>query len=264
MIQALVEPFRENLSRASARSVALLLDFDGTLAPIVPTPDQAEALPTARDALVRLAALPSNQLVTAVISGRMLSDLRSKISWEGSVLAGNHGLEIEWQGGSYTHEEAHRALPELDLFVRQLNARLDAFPGAWIEEKGLSIAVHYRQLEEALVLQLRSLVEDFARPMAALEMRAGKKVWELLPAVDWDKGTTVHFILERARVPGDTLVAYLGDDLTDEDAFREVNRLNGISVKVGETDMPTDARRRLPGPLEVALFLQALAVLYNV
>ncbi len=262
MLSAILNIFEQHVLSHPPKPIAVLLDFDGTLAPIAETPEEAEILPLSRYALARLGALPHRGVVTAIISGRMLANLHTKVDWDGTCLAGTHGLEIECGGLAHVNDEAERAAPQLVEFARKLSVDLPNFPGAWAEVKQLGVAVHYRQMEEDKLPELRTAVENAMQGYEKLTLREGKKVLEALPAVDWNKADAVRYILQRTGHPTGALVAYFGDDVTDEDAFREVNDLGGVSVKVGGGE--TAAKAVIEGPSDVAAFLQALADMYNV
>jgi len=262
MLDAVLNIFKQQVQATPPRPVAVLLDFDGTLAPIAATPEEAQMHPLARQSLARLGALPHQRVATAIISGRMLADLRTKVDWDGTCLAGTHGLEIQCGDQVYVNEEAERAAPQLVQLSRRLSTSLPRFPGAWAEKKKLGIAVHYRQMDEVKLPELRAEVEDALKDFSGLRLREGKKVLEVLPAVEWNKAHAVRFVLRQLGHPAGALVGYFGDDTTDEDAFREVNGLGGVSVKVGGGE--TAARATIGGPSDVAAFLQTLAAMYNV
>jgi trehalose 6-phosphate phosphatase len=224
---------------------ALLLDFDGTLAPIVSDPAAACPSPSMRAVLEVLARHPRYRL--ALISGRGLADLRRRIGDEGWYLAGNHGLEIEGPAGRYDHPEALRLRPQMTALRHELQAALAQIPGAIVEDKGLTLSVHYRQVPVARVPEVKRQVEHYTRPAlesGVLVLRAGKAVLEIRPNVAWGKGEAVRWIIERLRqYPPTTsvLALYLGDDETDEDAFRALPP-SGIGIVVG-SDRPHSAAR---------------------
>lgn len=236
-----------------AGDLALLLDFDGTLAPIVARAGEAEASPEARRAVSRLvrAGVP-----VAVISGRSLADVRARLGITDIYYAGNHGLEIEGPGVARRHAEAVRARDRLSAVRQALEARLSAVPGAWVEDKGLSLSVHYRETPAERWEEVEGAVRAGAG--ADLEVRSGKRVWEVRPRVDWDKGRAVEFLLESWGRPG-LWPLYIGDDETDEDAFRALGD-RGLGVRVTEDpSAPTAAGAWVRDPAEVEAFLIRLA-----
>jgi trehalose 6-phosphate phosphatase len=244
----------EVLSHLRDGDLALLLDFDGTLAPIVPRAGDAQALPGSRRAIERL--VEAGRAV-AVISGRGLADVRARLGLEGIHYAGNHGLEIEGPGVMRRHPEAERGRARLEEVRENLLSSLEGIPGAWVEDKGLTLSVHYREAEpeswRAVEGRVRSASAD-----EALEVRAGKRVWEVRPRVDWDKGRAVGFLLQVWGEPRRWPV-YVGDDVTDEDAFRVVHGV-GLGVKVTEEpDAPTAAAAWVRDPSELESFLERWA-----
>jgi len=259
----LLRRLRENVDARNPRPLALFSDFDGTLAPIAPTPAEAHILPQSREALRRLALAEGGRLLVGILSGRPLAELAEKLPLPGALLAGNHGLEIATPAGTFIHPQARLARPELDRLKTELEPELDRFPGAWIEDKGFGLAVHYRQLAPDLRDALASAVMDSVRGFSLSHLTRGRCVWELRPAIDWNKGKALGHMLEVAVAPPHTLTMYFGDDTTDEDAFRAVNERGGLSVLVREDQVESCSAHRLASPAEVADFLSQLALLYN-
>lgn len=253
----------QNLEGENPRPLAVFSDFDGTLAAIAPTPDEAHILPQALDALQELAQVDDRRVLVGILSGRRLSELRRKLPLKGILLAGNHGLEIATPVGVVLHRQARSAKPEFAQFKATLKGTLRGFPGAWIEDKELGLAVHYRQLAPELSSALAAAISEAAAGLKTCRLMHGRCVWELRPAIDWDKGRALAYMLDIAKTAPEVLALYLGDDTTDEDAFREVNRRAGISILVSEDHVQSCATHRLGSPGEVADFLSQLALLYN-
>lgn len=246
--------------RRSGRLV-LLLDFDGTLAPIVARPELARPLPAATAAIERLRGRGDVEL--AIISGRGLNDARRLARVEGIVYAGNHGMEIEGPGVHEVHAEARAARPLLERVVEDLERRLASVPGALVEDKGLTLSVHYRLVDPDGVPGVRDAVLQSIAPYPGLRVTEGKMVLEIRPRVEWDKGRAVDFLLAHLEPPPGAPVLYLGDDTTDEDAFRALARrgdalAEGILV-AERPPVTTAARSYLRTPAEVAELLAALA-----
>jgi trehalose 6-phosphate phosphatase len=213
--------------------LVVLLDFDGTLAPIVERPDAAEMPTRTRDAVRRLIAAPGTYV--AVVSGRGLRDARERAGLGGIAYAGNHGMEIEGAGLHRIHPEAAAARPLLEQVQERLVRRLADVPGALVEDKGLTLSVHTRMVDRALVAGVGSAVFQVVREVTGLRVTEGKEVLEVRPNVDWDKGRAVAFILESLAPAQGTPVIYIGDDRTDEDAFRVLKeRKGGEGVLVAE------------------------------
>ncbi|MDH4100458.1 MAG: trehalose-phosphatase [Nitrospirota bacterium] len=221
----------EIAGRLSGRQVSVFLDFDGTLAPIVNRPEDA-VLPTSmKEILQQLAGVAP----LAIVSGRGSGNAREKVGIPGLVYAGNHGLEIEGEGLSYTIPEAVAAQDKIACVMAELRGVVDdlGMPGAVFEDKGLTASIHYRLLEgdvEAFLKALRNHLRPYAEN-GALRIVEGKKVVEIRPGVAWDKGKAVEWLLAQERFKG-SIPVYAGDDLTDCDAFRAIDG-TGISVAVG-------------------------------
>jgi trehalose 6-phosphate phosphatase len=244
----------ETTVRAS-RYLWIGLDFDGTLTPLVDTPEAAILDPCVRETLVALLAIPS--VAIAVISGRALADVREKVGLDGIVFAGNHGLEIE--GQDFKHRDAAAAVLSRDLteIALRLDERLHRIPGVLIEHKILSLSVHYRLSPPERLEFIRMTVKDILRTDSCFEIRAGSNVWEIRPAAAVDKGTAVTFLKNYQTGPN-SLAIYIGDDISDEDAFKALPA--GITVLVGE-NRPTSARYQVSSPAETLRFLNWLSLI---
>ncbi len=237
-----------------ARRVALFLDFDGTLAPLVPDPAGARMDEAVRQALAAIAS--GDRSVVTIISGRGLDHLRERVGLPDLIYAGNHGLEIEGRGLSFLEPAAAAARGELRAVTQRLEPALRTIPGAFVEYKVLTTSVHYRNVAaEDRGRVERAVLEAVAPAAGLLRLGTGKMLWEILPKTDWNKGAAVRWILD--RVGGDGMVSiYFGDDRTDEDAFRALP--DGLTFKVGCAER-TDARYRVSGPAAVEEFLEWLA-----
>ncbi len=243
--------------RRSGRLV-LLLDFDGTLAPIVERPERAAIPPETRRALDGLRTLPGVEV--AVVSGRGMADVRERAALGPIAYAGNHGMEIHGAGIERIHPQAAAARPLLERAAGRIEARLAAIGGAFLEDKGLTLSVHYRQAPDRAD-EVRRVVDDAAGGEAELKVTAGKMVLEVRPRVEWDKGKAVLFLLDQMRPPAGAPVLYLGDDATDEDAFRALAgwREEGEGVLVADAPPAGSAARAwLRSPEEVGALFAAL------
>jgi alpha,alpha-trehalase len=172
--------------------------------------------------------------------------------------AGSHGYDIS--GPEVVAQRGTEYLPDLEQAQHELELELEEIPGAWVERKKFAVAIHFRQADEARVDEVRSAVERaHARRPDQLEKSSGKKIFELRPAMDWNKGRALSWLMEELGISGrGTVPLYLGDDTTDEDAFREI-RDSGVGIVVGEHHGSTAARYRLRDPDEVRRFLLRLA-----
>jgi len=243
------------MEHMGARRPALFLDYDGTLTPIVDRPDLANITDPMREGLRRLARL----CPVAVVSGRDLPDVRARVGVDGIFYAGSHGFDIAGPDGGHAPEAAQSAVPELDRAGVSLGTRLAGVPGVLLERKRFCLAVHYRLVDPGREMEVAEAAAEVAEASPRLRLGRGKKVFELLPAIQWDKGLAVNWLRQALHLDGDRFVPiYIGDDVTDEDAFRAL-RESGIGIAVLETPQPTAARYRLRNPEEVKEFLDALA-----
>jgi trehalose 6-phosphate phosphatase len=237
------------------RRPAIFLDYDGTLTPIVGRPEDAVLAPATRASIERLA----KEAPVAVVSGRDLADVRRMTGVEGIAYAGSHGLDLLGPDGS-TRQLGRDFLPELDAAEDELVVRARDVPGARVERKAFAIAVHVRQVEEDRLGQVEAAVADVAAAHPRLRRTGGKRIFELRPDVAWDKGKALAWLLDVLGLEGeDVLPVYVGDDETDEDAFRVV-RSGGLGVVVrGERDdRPTLARYALRDTEETRAFLDLI------
>jgi trehalose-phosphatase len=246
---------REIAARLRGRRLAAFLDYDGTLAPIAARPELAVMDGATRDALERLARLAT----VAVVSGRDLPDVRSRAG-PGLWYAGSHGFDIAGPSDErYEHPRGLAALPALGAAEGELRAALGAIAGALVERKRFSLAAHFRLVADEGVPAVARAVEAALARNPGLRTGCGKKVIELLPDFDWNKGAALLWLLgSLGLAPADVLPLYIGDDLTDEDAFRALAG-RGIGVAVLAEPRATAAHYRLRDPDEVRAFLGALA-----
>ena len=235
--------------------VFLCLDFDGTLVPIQTDPAACILDEETRDTLTRLAAMDRCRI--AVLSGRKLSDVQERVGIEGIYYGGNHGLHLTGPGLTFVHPGAVRARRLIAHFRRSLEKETRDLKGVWIEDKGLTLALHFRLAPKA---EAESARHVFLRLLAAdpgcsdLSCMKGKKVMELMPRVLWDKGRAALFIL--SLLPPNHLPVYAGDDRTDETAFTAL-AAKGITVRVGRS-RTTTAGYYLARQRDVLRFLKAL------
>jgi trehalose 6-phosphate phosphatase len=235
-----------------ADNLFLFLDYDGTLTPIVSRPELALCPSEVRRHLERLRDLPGVSL--AIISGRSLEDVWEKVGVSGITYVGNHGLEIENPVGRHKEILSPVRKRELKRITQDLQNSLKEIPGILFEEKGPILSVHYRNVPQKLFAQVRLVVEEKLRQRSDhWKITSGKMVLEIRPKVDFHKGEAVKEILKTFPSPG-LLPIYLGDDQTDEDAFRLLNE-QGITVYIGPGGFPSEAEFFLQNPDEVQEFL---------
>jgi len=247
----------EHVQEIAGRSgrVAVFLDYDGTLTPIVSQPEDAWLSDSMRHELQALAA----QAPVAILSGRDLDDVRRRVNLDGIVYAGSHGFDIAGPRG-LRKQVATEFLPKLDIAEKELQETLDGISGTRVQRKRFSIAAHYRNVEENDAPRVKRAVGEVTARHRELRRLDGKKVYELLPAIDWDKGKAVTWLLETLGLEsrsGGIRPIYIGDDRTDEDAFRALQQ-HGIGILVSEQLHPTAASYSVKDPDEVERFLRAL------
>ena len=240
--------------RANGRHLLLLLDFDGTLCEFQADPDQVYLSQSRRAALQRL----TRHATIGVVSGRRLEDVRRRCGIEGVIVAGLHGLEIEGIGERYVHPglpDATRAVEKASVGLRESTRGV---PGVFVEDKGASVAVHFRQADAD---GQRRAMEAFTRvagpsvDAGQLRVMRGSCVLELLPNIHWNKGSAVRWIADNVRQhSGEIFVVYIGDDVTDQDAFAAIER-EGMAIAASDR---VTADGRLDGPAAVERFLAAL------
>jgi len=239
---------------AAAGHIALFLDFDGTLVPIQSDP-AAPMLDT--DTAETLNAVARHEgIVTTIISGRAVEDLYERIRLGNVIYAGNHGLEILSRNLNFVEPVASARSAQLERLCDGLAAEVRGIAGAMVEYKGLTAAVHYRLAAETDIAEIRKVVHtSAARHGKFFRVSAGRKIFEILPRINWHKGAAVRWIVQHLGRTH-TLVIYVGDDTSDEEAFRVLPR--AITIKVGDAP-ETRARFRLPNPAAVHEFLSWLA-----
>ncbi|WP_349369370.1 trehalose-phosphatase [Salinarimonas sp.] len=235
---------------------ALFLDFDGTLVEIVDRPDAVAVKPGVPETLTRLSAALEGAL--AVVSGRPIAFLDAKLEPFTPDAAGLHGVERRLAGVLHPcRPEEH---PGLRRGIEGLHEALDPVENVIIEDKGCSVAVHWR-MAPAEEGRAKGLVEDLAERLGSdYRIQYGKMVAEILPALS-GKGPIIAKFMEEAPYAGKTPV-FIGDDLTDENGFETVNRLGGVAVRIGDGE--TVARYRLPSVSALAKTLHGWADLGRV
>ncbi|XP_030760036.1 trehalose-phosphate phosphatase B-like [Sitophilus oryzae] len=242
-----------------AKELALLLDYDGTLTPIVAHPDLATIPPETKTVLQDLSKIPN--IFIAVVSGRNVQNVKEKVGIDNIVYAGNHGLEVVYPNGSkYTHQ-----LPTtFDDQVKQLITELEnavVRDGAWIENKGASLTFHFRATPE----EKRPEIERTAREIIE---KAGFKVGnahcalEARPKVEWNKGKVALLILDKQygenKWQGNVKVIFAGDDTTDEDAMLALKG-NSVTFRIApNTQIATHATKILSSTQSVVHILKLI------
>src|ERR1043166_9192668 len=248
MIPSALEHVQEIVGRS--HQLAIFLDYDGTLTPIVSHPKKAFLSGSMRQTLQALAM----HAPVAILSGRDLDDIRRRVDIDTIIYGGSHGFDVAGPRG-LRNEVATDFMPRLDIVEKELDKELAGIPGARVERKRFSIAAHYRNVKASEVPEVDRAVSEVAGRSLELRRVDGKKVYELVPNIDWDKGKAVLWLLEQLGLErANARPIYIGDDCTDEDAFRALGQ-RGVSILVSEEPESTAAKYSLRDPQEVERFL---------
>ena len=249
-----LDRFEEIASKIEGKRVVLFLDYDGTLTPIVDRPEEA----CLDEGTKRALEAASQVCLVAIVSGRDLDDVRERVGIESLYYAGSHGFDIAGPGGLRLQSPQAKFLPILERAERDLRRALERIEGAQVERKRFSLAAHYRNVPEGEVDRVEEAVSRLADTYGPLRRSEGKKVFELQPKIDWHKGKAVLWLLDALGLEGpEVLPLYIGDDTTDEDAFRSLAD-RGVTIRVEEDPRSTEARYRVANPEEVGVFLGKL------
>jgi trehalose 6-phosphate phosphatase len=243
----------------AARRPAVFFDFDGTLSDIVNDPDAARPVAGATEALQKLA----EHCPVAVLSGRDLADVAKRIGVPGIWYAGSHGFELTAPDGTHhQNDAAAAAIPVLQQAAGQLHEQLRSIAGVVVEHKRFGVAVHYRNAQRDRVGEVAAAVRAAGR-RDGLRVTTGREVIELRPDLDWDKGKTLRWVIDHLP-EGSYTPVYLGDDITDEDAFDAVRHsdVQGVPILVrhnDDGDRATAALYALDSPARASEFTDRLA-----
>jgi trehalose 6-phosphate phosphatase len=254
----------KEVKRALAdREPAVFLDYDGTLTPIVERPEDATISDSMREAVRELAG----RCPVCVVSGRDRPVVQELMGLDDLIVAGSHGFDI-WSPneGTIQMEAGSGSAELLDAVRARLEDGAASIEGSLVEPKKTSVAIHYRLVSEDEKPGIKHLVDGLLEEYPDdLKVTPGKMVYEIQPKIDWDKGKAVLYLLEALELDReDVLPIYLGDDVTDEDAFQALSG-GGLGIFVGYADDPEVAGRDTAADYvlntveEVERFLAALA-----
>lgn len=274
--------FQRMMSSAEGKQIVVFLDYDGTLSPIVNDPERAFMSDLMRSALRQVAA----RFPTAIISGRSRQKVYDFVKLDQVYYAGSHGMDIMGppavhtrsynqtfsldqkvdkflQGnGTTIFQPAKEYLPTIKKMLNELRKQTCSVSGAFVEDNGFCISVHYRHVLDQDYDMLEGIVHGILRDYPSFHLTQGKKVLEIRPSIKWNKGDAIIYLLDNLGFSDLTTVLpfYIGDDRTDEDAFK-VLRSQGQGYPIIVTSVPreTSATHSLRDPSEVQTFLIRLA-----
>ncbi|SDL33696.1 trehalose 6-phosphatase [Salinimicrobium catena] len=253
VLPSAIKCFGELSAQFKGQTPLLFLDFDGTLSPIVEHHEDAEISDEMRELVEDLA----EKYPVAVVSGRGLADVKKRVGLPELFYAGSHGFEISGpKGFARDHEEAVKVMPVFNELQPILKEKLEHLPGVDFERKKFTLAVHYRQVLPEREREVHEIVEAVLKDHPQVIGAGGKKVIEIRPAIDWHKGKAVEFLKKEINKGKDTFSVYVGDDVTDEDAFKFV--ANGLGILVGDHGRDTYADYHLEDLEQVKQFFKRL------
>ncbi|MCA9403389.1 MAG: trehalose-phosphatase [Candidatus Omnitrophica bacterium] len=255
-IPAFFSHLEEITARLKDKELFLFLDYDGTLTPIVDTPDLAVISDEMREMVIRSAAAH----MTAIVSGRATDDVRSKVRVDGIYYAGSHGFEIVGPDGNvHQNPQAAQIRESVKTIHAELSDRLAGVKGALVEDVKYTISVHYRLVAETDFHKIEEAVTDTLERYPDFRRTSGKKVFEVRPKIDWDKGKAVEWIFDELQFDSTQHIAvYIGDDTTDEDAFA-VLKGKGFGILVADCAKESLAEYQVRDTPEVKKVLEFLA-----
>lgn len=235
--------------------VLLFIDYDGTLVPICEEPSLAK-LPLEEKRLLKvLSGIP--WLSVGIISGRSLEEVKKLVGVKGLFYAGNHGFEILFRGSIWLHPELERFKPALKRVAVELKRATEGINEILVEDKKVTVSIHYRKVTKKSPVSILKIISMVLEPYPEIfTITRGKKVYEVRPLISWDKGKAVVRLSRLLGFKSKSLTVYIGDDQTDEDAFRVLNE-DDISIRVGYK-RDSSARYFCKGSDEILHFLRQL------
>lgn len=261
-----LQKFEQIVSAFKGKQVVMFLDYDGTLSPIVEDPDRAFMSREMREALRDVAGF----LPTAIVSGRCRTKVYNFVRLSELYYAGSHGMDIKGPSKRRKCDKGNQAvffqaatefLPMIDEVYKALLKKTNSIPGAKVENNKFCLSVHFRCVDEKRWAALAGQVRLVLRGYPKLKLTQGRKVLEIRPTIEWDKGKALEFLLESLGYANsdDVLPVYIGDDRTDEDAFKVLHdRGQGFGILVSRVAKETCATYSLQEPSEVKEFLLRL------
>ncbi|XP_050224404.1 probable trehalose-phosphate phosphatase C isoform X2 [Mercurialis annua] len=269
--------FDQMMRAAKGKKIAIFLDYDGTLSPIVDNPDHAFMSDEMRAAVREV----SKYFPTAIISGRSRDKVKEFVKLSNVYYAGSHGMDImapprpvkscdgkchavstDKKGNEVRFQPAHKYLPAMQKILTELKEKVIKIQGARVEDNRFCVSVHYRLVREEDYELLEEKVKSVLGNYPDFHLNWGKKVMEIRPSIEWDKGHALEYLLDTLGLSNsnDVLPVYIGDDRTDEDAFKVIRkRGEGYPIIVTSSPKDTKASYSLNDPSEVLTFLLRLA-----
>ncbi|MCF6309391.1 MAG: trehalose-phosphatase [Sulfurimonas sp.] len=250
-----LQSFKKIESQFKDKEVVLFFDYDGTVTPIVSHPKDANLSVEMKNTLIEL----SNQCTLAVISGRGLNDIKSKVGIKGIYYSGSHGYEIEGPSIKMEYQPALEFVEIFDELEIELTNFLSGVEGALVERKKFSIALHYRNVSDSEVDIVEKAADNAVIKYPKIRKSYGKKVYELQPDLEWNKGKALEWLMEALNIEKrGSKIFYIGDDITDEDAFDAI-KTYGIGILVGGQARTTGAQYKLKNTDQTLHFLEILS-----
>ncbi|XVF64758.1 hypothetical protein PTKIN_Ptkin09bG0192500 [Pterospermum kingtungense] len=262
--------FEQIVAASKGKQIVMFLDYDGTLSPIVEDPDRA-FMPREMRAAVRDLA---RYFPTAIVTGRCRDKVYSFVKLAGLYYAGSHGMDIKGPSKSCKHKKgnqgvlfqpANEFLPMIDEVFKALVEKTKPIPGAKVENNKFCVSVHFRCVDEKSWAKLAEQVRSVLNQYPKLELTQGRKVLEIRPTIKWDKGRALEYLLEALGYANskDVLPVYIGDDRTDEDAFKVLrDRGQGLGILVSKVPKETNAFYSLQEPSEARLLILTCSFLH--
>ncbi|CAN6204296.1 unnamed protein product [Urochloa humidicola] len=261
--------FEQIVAASEGKRIVMFLDYDGTLSPIVDDPDAAFMSETMRMAVRSVA----KHFPTAIVSGRCRDKVFGFVKLAELYYAGSHGMDIKGPAkassrhakakakGGVLFQPASEFLPMIEEVHERLIETTRCIPGAKVENNKFCVSVHFRCVDEKMWGELSEAVKGVLREYPKLRLTQGRMVFEVRPTIKWDKGKALEFLLESLGFADCTnvLPVYIGDDRTDEDAFKVLRRRGqGVGILVSKHPKETSASYSLQEPAEVMEFLLRL------
>lgn len=241
----------------TSAQVLLALDYDGTLTPIVKRPQDAILDNHTRQILASLSK--KGKFSVAIISGRKLKEVQELVKIKDIYFAGNHGFEIKGPNVEFIHPVYFYFKPYIEEIKKAFLEKTKDINGVLIEDKGITLSLHYRLVDEKNIKRVKDIFEKACLPYlkrGKIRIISGKKVLEIRPPIVWDKGKALKTIEDITKKSNNTLTIYIGDDKTDEDVFSAIKN-KGISIFAGQPKN-SGAKYFLNNTFEVKKFLERL------